>query len=134
MPRPEKSAQDPFTCTIASALVVDGFCGLSEGRGTGTLVGQGLGDRWPPADHRVEVHMDRDRRDGDAAGQLVVRRRPEPAPAFIDGEVLIAFVTVPVAGSCTNKTATDFLVDGEATLTHPKCLPGHATGSPCDGL
>jgi hypothetical protein len=133
MPKPEKptpAGQGPFTCSIGAAFTVDGFCGLSDGKGTGTATGtsatgvtQTIGYKFTWFSSAMELVL---------MGNWWFGGGPEPAPPFIDGDLVGVVNAVPVTGSCTNKTATGFLIQGTVTLTHPKCLPSHQTGTPCD--
>jgi hypothetical protein len=140
MPKPEKptpAGQGPFTCSIGATFTVDGFCGLSDGRGTGTLTvtstlgfTQLIGFKFTwfdPGNGTLAV-----------LGNWWFGGGPEPAPPFIDGDLVAAVRATPATSgvpptqSCLGKSQRDFLVQGEATLTHPKCLPSHQTGTPCD--
>jgi hypothetical protein len=140
MPKQEKptSAQGLSTCTIMSPLfTVTGYCGLSYGRGTGTLVVRN------PVDNTIQQIIGfkftwTDPGGGNLAilGNWWFGGGPEPTnPTDIDGDIVAAIKATPdptVSGtSCTNKTQQFFLIEGAATLTHPKCLPGHNTGTPC---
>jgi hypothetical protein len=135
MPKPEKptpAGQGPFTCSIGATFTVDGFCGLSDGRGTGTLrvtsalgVTQLIGFKFTWFGPGGNLTL---------LGNWWFGGGPEPAPPFIDGDLVGTVNAVPVTGSCTDKTATGFAVAGTVTLTHPKCLPSHQTGTPCDLL
>jgi hypothetical protein len=119
-PDKQKPTTQGPNCSIQATFTVRGFCGLSSGSGTGTVVLGGQ-TRWYNFTWT------------DPGGNMVVlgnwwKTGPtKPPPGQVEGDI-VAFVKAtpdptPGTGSCTNKTAANFIVVGTATLIHPKCSP-----------
>lgn len=106
------------TCTIRSAFVVTGYCGLSQGQGTATVSIAGVLKTKSYSVHYFWI----------SSGSVLTLRGQAwkgtgPKPATPDWYVTATVNATPnplVAGtSCTNKTGTSFIVDGVVEFVHP---------------
>lgn len=89
-------------CAIVAGGIVTGFCGLSSGAGTAVLTNLTSGKADVVTDFKF----------WSAGGTLTVSGGT--ATQWVKGEV----TAVPVTGSCTDKTATGFLINGEVVIKH----------------
>lgn len=110
---PDKTG--PAFCHLVARGTVWGYCGLSVGLGTATLVNTGPIAPEAPGGNKTTMNFNFEFTG--VASTLFLTGTQLGGNAFVTGEAFIFPAAGPLVGSCTDKTATTFTLAAKATIT-----------------